>query len=92
VLLMIESQIRYLLSALDHLDRNGGVLEVRADAERAWNDWIERRLARSVWNAGGCRSWYLHPRSGRNTTLWPGFTFDFRRRLRHFDPEAYRRR
>lgn len=89
VLLMIESQIRYLLSALDHLDETGAPLEVTEAAERSWNDWIEQRLSRSVWNAGGCRSWYLHPVSGRNTTIWPGFTFDFRRRLRRFDPEAY---
>ncbi|NBB92755.1 MAG: NAD(P)-binding domain-containing protein [Gammaproteobacteria bacterium] len=91
VLLMIESQIRYLLSALDHLEKNRTPLEVNESAERAWNDWVERRLSRSVWNAGGCRSWYLHPTSGRNTTIWPGFTFDFRRRLRRFDPEAYER-
>ncbi|MEE4302629.1 MAG: NAD(P)/FAD-dependent oxidoreductase [Wenzhouxiangella sp.] len=90
VLLMIESQIRYLLSALDYLEATGTPLEVSQDAERTWNEWIERRLSRSVWNAGGCRSWYLHPTSGRNTTIWPGFTFDFRRRLRRFDPEAYR--
>lgn len=90
VLLMVESQIRYLLSALDHLDAGTGPLEVSESAERAWNDWIEQRLSRSVWNAGGCSSWYLHPRSGRNTTIWPGFTFDFRRRLRRFDPEAYK--
>jgi cyclohexanone monooxygenase len=90
VLLMIESQIRYMLSALDYLEATGTPLEVSQDAERTWNEWIERRLSRSVWNAGGCRSWYLHPTSGRNTTIWPGFTFDFRRRLRRFDPEAYR--
>ena len=26
---------------------------------------------------------------GRNTTLWPGFTFSFRRLTRHFDPISY---
>lgn len=90
VLLMIESQIRYLLSALDHLESKGGRLEVRQASERQWRAWLDQRLARSVWNTGGCGSWYLHPESGRNTTLWPGFTFDFHRRLRRFDPEAYR--
>lgn len=89
VLLMIESQIRYLLSALDHLGPDDEPLEVRPQAQAGWNEWIERRLSRSVWNAGGCNSWYLHPGSGRNTTIWPGFTFDFRRRLRQFDAGAY---
>jgi cation diffusion facilitator CzcD-associated flavoprotein CzcO len=90
VLLMIEAQIRYLLDALDHLQTADGPLEVLHGEQTRWNDWIDRRLSRSVWNAGGCQSWYLHPRSGRNTTIWPGHTFDFRRRLRRFDAEAYR--
>jgi cyclohexanone monooxygenase len=42
----------------------------------------------TVWNTGGCASWYLDEH-GRNTTLWPGSTFGFRRLLSHFDVEAY---
>lgn len=89
VLLMIEAQMRYLLSALDQFEAGNSAFEVKRDAEAYWNNWIEKRLARSVWNAGGCRSWYLHPRSGRNTTIWPGFVFDFRHCLRRFDRQAY---
>ncbi|MEM9058714.1 MAG: hypothetical protein AAGD86_14650, partial [Pseudomonadota bacterium] len=37
----------------------------------------------TVWMTGGCRSWYLHP-SGKNVTLWPGFTWQFRRRTQKF--------
>jgi hypothetical protein len=44
-------------------------------------------MARTVW-ATGCSSWYLDAH-GRNTTLWPGFTFTFRRQTRRFDPDAY---
>ena len=43
----------------------------------------------SVWTAGGCRSWYLD-RTGRNSTLWPGFTMPFRRRLRDAAAERLR--
>jgi hypothetical protein len=42
----------------------------------------------AVWSAGGCRSWYLDA-SGRNTTLWPDFTFRFRRQTATFDEEEY---
>jgi hypothetical protein len=42
----------------------------------------------TVWLAGGCASWYLDE-DGRNTTLWPDFTFRFRHALRHFDPQSY---
>ena len=47
------------------------------------------RLAGTVWNTGGCGSWYFD-RNGRNSIQWPGFTFEYRRRTRSFDAEAYR--
>ena len=37
-----------------------------------------------MWTAGGCSSWYLDD-TGRNSTLWPDFTFRFRRRSARFD-------
>ncbi len=46
-------------------------------------------MKNSVWNNGGCASWYLD-KHGNNTTLWPGFTFEFRRLTKNFDLEAYR--
>jgi hypothetical protein len=42
----------------------------------------------TVWSVGGCQSWY-YDRTGRNSALWPGFTFDYRRRLRRFDPDLH---
>jgi hypothetical protein len=33
-------------------------------------------------------SWYL-TRTGKNTTIWPGFTFEFRLRTRTFDLDSY---
>ena len=50
-------------------------------AQTAFVREVDRRMRGSVWTAGGCRSWYLD-RTGRNSTLWPGFTLPFRRRLR----------
>ena len=37
---------------------------------------------------GGCASWYADE-NGNITTLWPGFTFNFRRQTRKFDVAAY---
>ena len=101
MLLMIEAQVRYVVGALRHLRRAGtggrdGVggadgrvaLEPRPEAQAAWVADVQRRLTRSVWNRGGCASWYLD-RHGRNVTLWPRATFTFRRLLARFDPEAY---
>jgi hypothetical protein len=42
----------------------------------------------TVWTAGGCASWYLDAH-GRNTTLWPGSSWWFRRATRRFDPAEY---
>ena len=42
----------------------------------------------TVWTSGGCSSWYLDAH-GRNSTLWPGFTFTFKRRVEPFDPSEY---
>jgi cation diffusion facilitator CzcD-associated flavoprotein CzcO len=89
MILMIESQIQYIVSCL-RLMRSQGLREVdvRPEAQATYNREIQARLAKSVWSTGGCMSWYM-TRSGRNTTLWPGFTFEFRYRTRRFDPQSY---
>lgn len=46
---------------------------------------LQGRLDGSVWTHGGCAGWYLDE-NGRSRTLWPGYTFDFRRRTRAVDP------
>jgi cation diffusion facilitator CzcD-associated flavoprotein CzcO len=85
---MIESQIAYVLSAVKRMRaRSVKLVELRPDAQAAYNHRIQKRLAGTVW-ASGCMSWYL-TRSGKNTTLWPGFTFEFRWRTRRFDPAPY---
>jgi cyclohexanone monooxygenase len=88
-LLMIESQLNYLMDALRTIDECGlATVEVRRDAQQAYNTDVQRRVARTIWTTGGCASWYLDAQ-GRNTTLWPGFTFTFRQLTRRFDHSAY---
>jgi hypothetical protein len=89
LVLMIESQVRYLVDALETMSRNDLVtVEPRAEVQQAWNAELQARMQQTVWNTGGCSSWYLDDH-GRNTTLWPGTTYRFRRALRRFDPEQY---
>lgn len=86
---MIESQVGYVLDALRHVDSAGATtVEVRPEVQDAYNRDLQRQLATTVWNAGGCRSWYLDAH-GRNTSLWPGFSWRFRQRARRFDPWSY---
>jgi cation diffusion facilitator CzcD-associated flavoprotein CzcO len=86
---MIESQIAYVLDALRYLHRSGAAaVEVRPEAQRAYNQTLQRRMRGTVWTTGGCASWYLDAH-GRNTTLWPTFTWRFRRVTRAFRPAEY---
>ena len=91
VLLMIEGQVRYVLDAVQTLQsRQLHSIEVKPDAQAAWQQRLDTKLNRAVWSQGGCQSWYLHPKSQRNTTLWPGSTIAFKRHTRRFDVAAYR--
>jgi hypothetical protein len=49
---------------------------------------LDRRMRGTVWTAGGCASWYLD-RTGRNSTLWPDFSWRYRRRVSRFRPQEY---
>jgi cation diffusion facilitator CzcD-associated flavoprotein CzcO len=89
---MIEAQARYTVSALAGMRRRRiRSVEVRPEVERAYNTWVQGRLAGSVWQAGGCRSWYQHARTGRNTLLWPSSTIEFWRRTHRARLSDYRR-
>jgi cation diffusion facilitator CzcD-associated flavoprotein CzcO len=90
IVYMLESQANYAIDALRTMRAQGAAeFEVRAEAQDAYNEEIQERLSRTVWNTGGCGSWYFD-RNGRNSIQWPGFTFEFRRRTRRFDAPAYR--
>lgn len=85
---MIESQIRYVMGALEAMKQNNWqALDVRTNEQQVYNQELQGRLENTVWQTG-CRSWYLNE-NGRNTTLWPGYTWRFRQRTRRFDPSAY---
>jgi len=87
---MIESHVNYLASALNEMDEHGlATFEVRADKQQVYNDNLQQHMRKTIWMTGGCASWYLDSQ-GKNTTLWPSFTFAFRRLTRTFDLAAYR--
>jgi cation diffusion facilitator CzcD-associated flavoprotein CzcO len=89
VITIIESQIEHVVSALRHLDGEKlASVEPRIEAQNAFVDFVDRKTLGTVWTSGGCESWYLDAQ-GRNSTLWPGFTFTFKRRVERFDPSEY---
>ncbi|WP_262418818.1 NAD(P)/FAD-dependent oxidoreductase [Streptomyces sp. SP2-10] len=100
MILMIESQLNYMADYLRQLDvlgwspgphgTGGGrtALDARPAAVESWNHRVQERMKRTVWNTGGCTSWYLDA-SGRNTTIWPGTTTEFRTATRRVDLAEY---
>ncbi len=81
IVMMIESQARYLLSLLHQMARDSiQAVEVRAEVQQAYNDELIERLAGSAWMMID-DSWYLQ--GGRVTNNWVGRTTEYRRRTNH---------
>ena len=90
VVFMIESQIRYAAQAIAAVDKAGAeALAPTREAQDRYNEKLQRDLAGTVFNTGGCRSWYLDEH-GVNRTLWSGMTWQYWFATRHFDPKEYR--
>ena len=88
MVVMMEAQYRYVLDALRLMRRRGlRALDVRPAVQANFNERLQRRMSRTVW-ASGCSAWY-QDENGKNTTLWPGFTFAYRWLTRRFRPERY---
>ncbi len=86
---VIEAQARYVVDAIATAKRDSiAAFEVRARAQNHWNDRVQSALSTTVFNAGGCASYYLDE-NGRNSSIYPWTTIDLRRRLRRFDRAQY---
>jgi cation diffusion facilitator CzcD-associated flavoprotein CzcO len=89
VILMMEGQIEHVLGALRYLEGRGlAAVEPTPEAQEEFVRQVDARMAHTVWTRGGCVSWYQDA-TGRVSTLWPGFTFTFRRRVERFEPSEY---
>ncbi|MFT4200680.1 flavin-containing monooxygenase [Gordonia sp. (in: high G+C Gram-positive bacteria)] len=88
-LVYLEAQIDFITGAIRMLERGGWkALEVREQAQAAFNADIQRRLKRTTWNSG-CQSWYLTD-DGFNATMYPGFATQFIHQLRRVDLQDFR--
>ena len=72
-----ECQVRYVMGCIRALLENGlASLECRQDVHDAFNQRLDRALARTVWSHPGMNSWYKNP-SGRVTTTSPWRLLDY---------------
>jgi cation diffusion facilitator CzcD-associated flavoprotein CzcO len=89
VVYMIEAQIEHLLNALRYMRRhNVRAIEPRPEVQAAYVAEVQKRMEGTVWTTGNCASWYLDSK-GRNSTLWPDFSWRFRRRVARLNPDEY---
>lgn len=89
VVFMIEQQIRYVGQAIAAVDKAGAAaLAPTRRAQDAFNAELQRDLSGTVFNTGGCKSWYLDEH-GVNRTLWSGMTWQYWKALRRLDPSEF---
>ncbi|MGC5779074.1 flavin-containing monooxygenase [Methylobacterium sp. NFXW15] len=91
IIAMIEIQAAHILTCLKALMKGRDAIEVREPVQARFVDRIRNRMKKSIWQAGGCTSWYLDPK-GRNTTLWPDSVLAYRRSARRARLSDYRLR
>jgi hypothetical protein len=86
---MIEAQIQYIAEALLYMDENKfQTLYINKNAYEKYNRDLQLKLKKTVWQAGGCHSWYQDAK-GNNTTIWPGFTWVYILLMKTFDYQNY---
>ncbi|MCG6559561.1 NAD(P)/FAD-dependent oxidoreductase [Ruegeria sp. 1NDH52C] len=89
VVLMIEAQVEHIGRLLDAMQKQRlARISPKPQAQAAFEAEMQERLTDSVWQAGGCSSWYQDS-TGRNTTLWPGTVGEYRKRMAGAGMEQY---
>lgn len=88
-LIIIEAQLNYIIDALKQVKAQQiATIEVDPQRQESFNIVVQDALKDSVWNTGGCSSYFIDV-NGRNSTLWPWSTFEMRKQLSHFKLDEY---
>src|SRR5262249_4269503 len=89
VLLMIEAQVRYIMSCLRLMRKRGErAMDVRPEVQQRFVEEMRRLMPHTVWESG-CRSWYQDARTGESAATWPGSVLAARRRTRAAPSDDY---
>jgi hypothetical protein len=81
VVLMTEAQIGYVMDCLRLMRKRASkVMEVKPTTQQNFVEELRKRLAGTVWESGGCRSWYQDAKTGESPVIWPGSVVAYKRR------------
>lgn len=67
---------------------NWKTVEIKEEIEDAYNEIIQKQLSTTVWQTGGCKSWY-QTKTAKNTTLYPTYSYVFRKDTSKFKKEEH---
>jgi cation diffusion facilitator CzcD-associated flavoprotein CzcO len=82
IVYMIEAQVNYIVDALKKLRAAGAkAMDVAPGVQERFVAGLETRLRGTVWQDGGCDSWYKDAH-GKVTTIWPGSAASFQRAVK----------
>ncbi len=66
----IDCQTRYIMQLIKAVETGGGqTIEPKREAQDRYNQWLQRDLRGTVWDKGGCNSWY-YDKNGENRVLF----------------------
>ena len=84
-----EAQVGYIVDALLKMrDQKFTRFEIKRDVVRYHNIKVQKHLKTTVFNAGGCKSYYLDA-NGRNFAAWPGSLAVLEERLKAKELKDY---
>lgn len=88
VLIYQEAQYKYITKYTQTLLRKKlRYLDVKEDVMKQQFEYFQNRMRNSTW-LSGCQSWYLNA-DGSNSTMWPGFSFEYVLHTRNVDMSSY---
>jgi hypothetical protein len=86
---MLEAQIHYIAEALLYMEeKEVPALSIKKKVYEQFNQDVQSKLKKSVWQSGGCHSWYQDAK-GNNTVIWPDFTWVYILLMKTFDHKNY---
>lgn len=89
IIFMIECQVRYIIDGIQKMDRKGArFMDVKPEVMAEFNERMQQNLDGTVWQMGGCSSWYQQD-DGRNVALWPHGTWLYWVKTRQLKADDY---
>lgn len=86
---LAEAQLNYIVDGLQKIKKHKiSKLTVKPQVLKYHNEQVQQHLQTTVFNAGGCKSYYLDA-NGRNFAAWPWSLKTLRQRLAHLNLRDY---